>query len=237
MDNYTAPAWLTRTCALIGEDAVKKLQDSSVLLFGCGGVGGFVAEALIRSGVGKLTVVDHDTVSESNLNRQIIADTRTIGREKAELIAERAKSINPAANVTAIAEFADSGNISRIVGEARPDYICDAIDTVTSKLLIISEAKARDIPVISSMGTGNKLDPTRFRIADIKKTSVCPLARAMRHELARLNLSDVEVLFSDEQPVKVGSRVPASVSFVPAAAGLIIAGHIIKKLTGITDRR
>lgn len=224
--------WLAREAALIGEEAVERLTGSSVLLFGVGGVGGTVAEGLIRAGIGRLTVVDHDTVAESNLNRQIIADTASVGRLKVEAAAERARAINPDIEVIPLAEFAAPDNVEAIFDRAKPDFVADAIDCVTAKLAIIALAKKRGIPVISSMGTGNRLDPGHFMITDISKTMGCPLARVMRKELRDRGISGVDVLWSDEEPVKTGTRSPASISFVPSCAGYMIAGHIIRRLIG-----
>lgn len=233
MSVYTVPEWLSREGSLIGAEAVGRLCGARVLLFGCGGVGGYTAEALIRAGVGSLYAVDFDVVSESNLNRQIIATVDVIGCKKVELLRRRALSINPDIVFNALDTFVDAENADSIIAAASPDFICDAVDNVTAKLAIISSAKARSIPVISSMGTGNKLDPSRFRITDISKTQVCPLARVMRRELKARNIEGVDVLWSDEPPVSSGSRVPASVSFVPSCAGLMIGGYIIKRLAGV----
>lgn len=226
-------SWLERERALIGGGAVERLKSSRVLVFGCGGVGGFAIEALVRAGIGHLTVVDHDTVAESNLNRQIIATRLTVGQPKVEAVHDRVRIINPELRFRAVSEFADASNISRIIDEAAPDFIIDAIDSVTSKLLIAEEAVRRSIPIVASMGTGNKLDPSRFRITDVSKTHTCPLARVMRRELGRRGISHLTVLFSDEPPVRTGSREPASVSFVPSVAGLMIAGHCVRMLAGV----
>lgn len=226
---------------LIGDEAVEKLKKSSVAIFGCGGVGSFTAEALARAGIGKITVVDGDTLSASNLNRQLIATVDTVGRSKAEVQKERILSINPNCEVTAKVLFYSEETVAEIdVSEF--DYVCDAIDTVTSKLLLIEKCSAAGVKIISSMGTGNKLDPTRFEIADITKTSVCPLARVMRRELKARGIAHLKVLYSKEEvrtPIgnaegENGRRaIPASISFVPSAAGLIIAGEIIKELAEI----
>ena len=223
-------AWLEREYSLIGEEAVEKLIKASVLVFGCGGVGGYTIEALVRAGVGTLTVVDNDTVNETNINRQIIATRKTIGQLKTEAVKDRAADINPDCRVECISVFADATNIKEIIYNADPDFIVDAIDSVTSKLLIAEYAAEKNIPIISSMGTGNKLDPERLKIADISKTHTCPLARVMRHELGQRGIKHLTVLFSDEPPVKVGSRTPASISFVPSSAGLIIAGYVIRNI-------
>ena len=235
--------WLHRERMLLGDEALSRIENKNVLLFGVGGVGGFALEAIVRAGVGGVTLVDNDTVSLTNINRQIIADTTTVGRLKTEVAAERARAINPQINVTRYDVFADADNIPKIIDEAHPDYIIDAIDTVSSKLAIISAAKERNIPVISSMGTGSKLDPTRFSIVDITKTHTCPLAKVMRSKLREMGIAHCDVLFSDEPPIKASCEselegqttrhVPGSISFVPSAAGLIIGGYVIKKLAGI----
>ena len=223
--------WLTRERMLIGDDAVNRLAASRVLLFGVGGVGSYVFEALVRAGVGQLTIVDADRVEPTNLNRQLIADMTTLGMNKVDAAAERASRINPGIVVDRRAQFADTSNISELIDSASPDYIVDAIDTVSSKLEIIRAAKERGIGIVSSMGTGSKLDPTRFRIADISKTHTCPLAKVMRVSLRKLGIEHCDVLFSDEPPIKGdGGRVVGSVSFVPSAAGLIIAAHTVKCL-------
>lgn len=224
--------FLCRERALIGDEATERLKKSRVLLFGVGGVGGYLLEALVRAGVGSIGIVDFDTVSLSNINRQIIATHSTVGRKKTAVAAERAAMINPDAEITELDIFATPENIPELIGSFSPDYIADAVDNVSAKLSIIETAKALNIPVLSCMGTGNKLDPTRFRICDIEKTSECPLAKAMRLNLRKRGIKGVEVLFSDEVPV-LKQRVPASISFVPASAGLIMAGHIIKKLAKI----
>lgn len=223
-----------RTEILLGADALSKLNGSSVAVFGVGGVGSYTVEALVRGGVGTLYLYDGDVVSETNINRQLVATTKTVGRAKVEVAAEHCLDVNPSVKVYAEeiffnAENADSIDFTKI------DYIVDAIDTVSSKLLLIENAKAFDIPVISCMGAGNKLDPTRFEIADISKTSVCPLAKIMRYELKKRGITKVKVLYSKEEPIKHGQTengkpLPGSVSFVPSVAGLIIAGEVIKDL-------
>lgn len=235
--------WLHRERMLVGDEAVDRLAGSSVLLFGVGGVGSYVLEGLVRAGVGRVAVVDNDTVSETNINRQLIADRTTVGLPKVSVAAERVKAINPECKVDAFRVFADAANAGELIDSAKPDYIVDAIDTVSAKLAIIREAASRGIPVISSMGTGSKLDPTRFRVADISKTHTCPLAKVMRIELRRAGITHCDVLFSDEPPMKTSAaselegrtsrHIPGSISFVPSAAGLIIAGHVVKRLAGI----
>lgn len=225
-----ADNWLQRQNALIGEEATDRLKNSRVMIFGIGGVGSYVTEALCRAGVGSLILVDGDCVSESNINRQLIADTETIGRPKAEVGAERVRRINPLCDVIPENVFADGTNTASLLEKYSPDYIVDAIDCVSTKLLIAVWAEEHSTPIISSMGTGNKLDVTKFKIDDIYKTSVCPLARVVRRELKSRGVKSLTVLYSTEEPVKTGERVPASISFVPSSAGLMIAGHVIKSI-------
>lgn len=228
----------SRTEMLIGNDALVKLRSSRVAVFGIGGVGGYIAEALVRAGVGALDLIDNDTVSESNINRQIIALTSTVGMLKTEVMEKRLLDINPEAEIRCINRFVLPENIDEFNFSAY-SYVADAIDTVSGKLAIIEKAYSEGIPVISSMGTGNKLDPTKFEITDIYKTSVCPLARVMRYELKKRGVKKLKVLYSKEEPVKPsvaeinekGKAIPGSISFVPSAAGLIVASEIIKDLT------
>ncbi len=222
-----------RTRQLLGSEEVDRLQEASVLLFGIGGVGGFTCEALARAGVGRIHIVDKDVVDVTNINRQIIATHDTVGRPKVDVMKERLLSINPDIRVEATECFYLPDRAAEFDFGAY-DYVIDAIDNVSAKLSIICEAKAAGTPVISSMGTGNKLDPTRFEIADIHKTSVCPLAKVIRKGLKDRGIKDVKVLYSREEPVRTGLRTPASVSFVPSVAGLIIAGEVIKDLAGVT---
>ena len=227
----------TRTGLLLGPDGVARLAASSVAVFGLGGVGSFVAEALARAGVGRLLLVDHDFVTESNLNRQLVALRSTIGRSKVEVMAERIADINPAAVVETRCDFYSPESAAGFDFSGF-DYLADAIDTVPSKLELAVRANAAGIPLISCMGAGNKLDPTLFRVADISKTSVCPLCRIMRRQLRERGIFHLPVVYSTETPhtpalsaENGGSRPPVgSVSFVPAAAGLVLAGHIIRAL-------
>ena len=223
-------SFLDRTEMLIGSEAVSRLADAKVLVFGVGGVGGHVCEALVRAGIGEIHIVDGDTVAESNINRQIIATRDNIGQPKVEAMAERIRSINPECRVKGFQMFFLPGETSDSMDFSGYDYVVDAVDTVAAKLEIIEKAKAAGVPVISSMDTGNKLDPTLFRIADISKTSVCPLAKVIRKELRNRGIRDVKVLFSTEEPVRTGVRTPASISFVPSVAGLIIGGEVIKDI-------
>lgn len=215
----------TRTIDLIGRPAFEKLQNSSVCVFGCGGVGSYVVEALARSGVGRITIVDNDVVDRSNINRQLIALNSTVGMPKAQAAAERVADINPDCVVTPVELFFDSEHTISLDF----DYIADAIDSVPSKLFLIEEAAKRGVPVISAMGTGNKLNPSEFEVSDISKTSYCPLAKKMRCELRKRGISHIKVVYSREEPA-VRAVPPASISFVPGSAGLLMAGEIIKDL-------
>lgn len=222
----------SRTELLIGKDGINKLQKSKVAVFGIGGVGSYVVEGLVRAGVGSFILVDNDTVSLSNLNRQIIATKETVGKSKVEVAKDRILSINPEAKVEIYKEFF-MPNSPEIIDDS-VDYIIDAIDTVTAKIELVVRAKKLNIPIISCMGTGNKLDSTKFEITDIYKTIVCPLAKVMRKELKSRDIKNLKVLYSKEEPIKInndkGERVPGSISFVPSVAGLIIAGEVIKDI-------
>ena len=231
-----------RTELLLGSDAMRILGKSKVAVFGVGGVGGYVTEALARSGVGTFELIDRDVVSVTNLNRQIIATWKTIGRDKTEVMAERIRDINPAAEVTLrkcfyLPETADQFDFTQY------DYVVDAVDTVTAKIEIILQAQRAGVPVISSMGAGNKLDPSAFEVADIYKTSVDPLARVMRRELKKRGVKKLKVVYSKEVPIKplgqieadpeAGRKdVPGSSAFTPSAAGLLIASEVVKDLIG-----
>ena len=230
-----------RSELLLGREAFEKLKQKRVAVFGIGGVGGYVVEALARCGVGTLDLVDMDTVSETNINRQIIALHSTIGKYKSEVAKMRVQDINPEIKVNAhcifyTPETSDKFDFSEY------DYIVDAIDTVTGKIELVMEAQKYNVPIISSMGTGNKIDPTAFLVSDIYKTEVCPLARVMRRELKKRGVKKLKVVYSKEEPMEhceksneskgEGRPVPGSLSFVPSVAGLIIAGEVIKDLTG-----
>ncbi|MCM1467949.1 MAG: tRNA threonylcarbamoyladenosine dehydratase [Alistipes sp.] len=243
-----------RTEMLLGSGNMAKLKKSHVIVFGVGGVGGYVVEALARSGVGELTLVDDDVVAESNLNRQIIATTKTLGMAKVDAAKERVLAINPDAAVNACRMF----YLPQTAGQfdfTRYDYVVDAIDTVSGKIALVLEAKRCGVPVISSMGAGNKLNPAAFEVADIYETSVCPLAKVMRRELKKRGVKELKVVYSKEEPLKpleesvlTGEdlpggtngengaarkrQTPGSVAFVPSVAGLIIAGEVVKDLTG-----
>lgn len=223
-----------RSEILLGCEALKKLKSSTVAVFGIGGVGSYTVEALVRGGIGNLFLFDGDIVSQTNINRQLVATVKTIGMPKIQVAADHCKEVNPEVNITAEQLFFDHENADRI-DFSKFDYIVDAIDTVSSKILLIEKAKSAGVPVISCMGAGNKLDPTRFEVTDISKTSVCPLAKVMRYELKKRNITKVKVLYSKEEPIKHGQTengrpLPGSVSFVPSVAGLIIAGEVIKDL-------
>ena len=234
-------AQFSRTALLIGDEAILRLQNARVALFGVGGVGGFAAEALVRAGIGAMDLFDSDVVSESNLNRQIVALHSTIGRSKVEVMRERMLDINPDARIRThqmfyLPELADA------VPWDSFDYIVDCIDTVKAKLDLVEQSTRRGIPIISAMGAGNKLDPTAFEVADLSKTSVCPLARVMRQELKKRGIMHLKVVYSREVPhvplngdrTAAGRPAPGSVSFCPSVAGLILAGEVIKDLARIS---
>lgn len=221
----------SRTELLIGKDALEKLHDSRVIIFGVGGVGGFVCESLARAGVGTIDIVDNDTVALSNINRQIIALHSTVGFPKVDVMKKRIDDINPDCSVNTHQIFFLPENASQF-NFSSYDYVIDAVDTVAAKIAIIELAKKSGVKVISCMGAGNKLDPSQFRIADIAKTSVCPLARVVRRELKKRGISGVKVLFSTEQPVTHNADFPASISFVPSVAGLLIAAEVVRDLMG-----
>lgn len=243
----------SRTQLLIGADAIKKLSESRVAVFGIGGVGGYVCEALVRSGIGHFDLIDDDKVCLTNLNRQILATRKTVGKYKAEVMAERMQEINPEVDIRIhkcffLPESADDFPFDEY------DYVIDAVDTVTAKLELIMRCKEKDVPVISAMGAGNKLDAGRMKIADIYETSVCPLARVMRHELRKRGVKKLKVVYSDEQPIRpledmsISCRshcicppgaqhkcterrdIPGSTAFVPAVAGLLIAGEVVRDI-------
>lgn len=218
-----------RTKLLIGSEKLDILRTKHVAVFGVGGVGGYVCEALARCGIGRFTIVDRDTVSESNINRQIIALTSTVGRAKVDVMKERMCDINPDVYIEACEVFYLPQNASEF-DFTKYDYVVDAVDTVTAKLQIITAAKEANVPVISSMGAGNKLDPSLFRIADISKTSVCPLAKVMRRELKNRGLKDVKCVYSTEEAIKPEGNEIGSIAFVPSVAGLLIASEVIKDL-------
>ena len=224
--------WESRTGLLIGDENVQKLNNSRVLIFGLGGVGSYVVESLARAGVGSFTIVDGDKVSETNINRQIIATTSTVGMSKCTVQKSRILDINPSAKVVAKEIFYLPENAESI-DFTQYDYIVDAVDTVTAKIEIIKRAKLARVPVISAMGTGNKLQPTAFRVGDIFDTKVCPLARVMRRELKARGITSLKVVYSEEEPI-IKERVPASISFVPSVAGLIVASEVIKGIINET---
>lgn len=228
-----------REAMALGPDALDRLSARHVIVFGIGGVGSFCTEALARAGVGALTLVDNDTVGRSNINRQLIALESTIGLHKADVMAARVRDINPDCRVFSMPHLYNEAEKGRFFDGKTYDYIVDAIDLVSCKLSLIETARARSIPIISAMGTGNKLDPTRFRITDISKTTGCPLARIMRKELRERGILHHTVLYSEEPPrtplpldaPPPGRRsIPASVSWVPSCAGLMIAGHVVQEL-------
>ena len=234
----------SRTELLIGKEGIEKLHNAKVAVFGIGGVGSFVVEGLVRAGIGNFILVDNDKISITNLNRQLIATNKTIGKYKVEVCKERILEINPNANVEIHKEFFMPE--SKEILDNTISYIVDAVDTVTAKIELVLRANKLQIPIISSMGTGNKLDPTKFEITDIYKTSICPLAKVMRKELKSRGIKKLKVLYSKEEPKKIEpikeesneletkgntqNPVPGSISFVPSVAGLIIAGEVIKDI-------
>ena len=248
----------SRSELLMGKAGVKQLKQKKIAVFGIGGVGGFVVEALARSGVGAFCLIDHDTISLTNLNRQIIATMQTVGKYKTDVMKERILSINPQADVAVKTEFFLADSDAAFLNDC--DYIVDAIDTVTGKIALVMNAKAAKTPIICSMGAGNKVDPTAFEVTDLYKTSVCPLAKVMRNELKKRGVRRLKVVYSKELPItpvddmaiscrthcicppgterKCTQRrqVPGSNAFVPSVAGLIIAGEVIKDLTGFKGR-
>ena len=243
---------LVRTQLLIGEEGIEKLQNSKVIVFGVGGVGSFATEALTRTGVGTIIIVDNDTVDISNLNRQIHATRETVDKVKVEVMKERMLLINPECNVITKKVFLTADNISEIIPDD-VDYVIDAIDSVTSKLALAEYCYKNDIKIIASMGTGNKLDPSQFKVADIHKTNVCPLAKVMRNELRKRRVKKLKVVYSEELPIKPKSpqveapkkvegeeitrlskrQSPGSMSFVPGVAGMILASQVVRDLTKI----
>lgn len=244
---------LSRTELLIGKDGINKLKNSKVVVLGIGGVGSFATEALARAGVGSLVIVDDDTICLTNINRQIIADYNTINKNKVDVMKDRILSINPKCSVITHKTFVTKENIAEIITED-VDYVVDAIDTISTKIELAIWCRDNNIRLISSMGTGNKLDPTQFKVTDIYKTKICPLAKVMRRELKKRGLESLKVLYSPEEPIKpisqemnacrdncicgegsskkckVKRQTPGSISFVPPVAGMIIAGEVVKDL-------
>ena len=225
---------LNRTINLIGEENFKKISKANILVIGLGGVGSFVAEALVRAGISNLTLVDSDVVDITNINRQLIALSSTVGQDKVEVAKQRYLQINDKAKIQSIKSFITPENVAYLEF-SKFDYVIDAIDFVPGKLAIIEQAKKENVPIISCMGTGNKLNPTLFEICDISKTSVCPLAKNIRKQLKERGIQNVTVLYSKEQPISsnlvVNNKVvPASISTVPSVAGLLIANHVILNL-------
>ena len=235
----------SRTKLLINSEGIEKLKKSKVAIFGIGGVGSYVVEGLVRCGIGSFKLIDNDKVDITNLNRQLMATHKTIGRFKVDVMKERILEINPEAKVEIYKEFFMKNSNTNIISNDL-DYVFDCIDTITAKIEIVSQCKNLNIPVISAMGTGNKLDPSKFEITDIYKTSICPLAKIMRKELKRRNIDSLKVIYSKEEPIKTQSntieieeniqtrkKTPGSISFVPSVAGLMIAGEAIKDLIKI----
>lgn len=240
---------LSRTELIIGKQGISKLNNSKVIVFGVGGVGSFALEALARAGVGEIHIVDDDVVSITNINRQLVATTKTIGLPKIEVMRDRILEINPNAKIKLFRVFYNKQN-QHLIDLSSYDYIIDAIDSVTAKLLLVQNAKLLNVPIISSMGTGNRMDPSKFKVSDISKTSICPLARVIRSELKKLNIKHLKVVYSTEKPAKPSisielsmppksngfrtmnkkRQVPASISFVPPVSGFLLASEVVKDL-------
>lgn len=221
-----------RTISLIGQEKFNKIKNSHIIVFGIGGVGGYVVESLVRSGIGTITIVDFDKVDITNINRQIIATTDTVGRYKVDVMEERIKAIDPTTRVIKKVEKVDENSIEHF-DFSQYDYIVDAIDDIKGKLLIIEKSKLLNKNIISSMGAGKKLNPSLLQVADISKTSVCPLAKVMRKAIREKNIKDVKVVYSKEEPIKGSDRgVLGSISFVPASAGLLISSEVIQDIIG-----
>ncbi len=229
--------WFTRTEMLVGTQGIEKLRDATVAVFGVGGVGSFATEAFARAGIGNIILIDNDVISVTNINRQIHSDIDTVGKFKTQVMKERILKINPEANVQCFEKFILYDNVGEVITKGI-DYIVDAVDTVTAKLAIIEKANELEIPVVSSMGTGNKFYPEMLELSDIYKTSVCPLAKVMRYELKKRGIKKLRVCYSKEVPVtprdteEVTSKrkTPGSISFVPPVAGMIIAGEVVRNL-------
>ena len=223
--------WNSRTELLIGKENLEKLSKAKIIVYGIGGVGSFVVEGLVRAGIENIILVDNDVISPSNINRQIHATTSNIGKLKVECMKERILLINPNVKVETYVSTDMSIEEETLIDDS-VTYVVDAVDTITTKLKLIEKAKKENVPIISCMGTGNKLDPTQFEISDIYKTSVCPLAKVMRKELRKRKITSLKVLYSKEEPIKHNTekRTPASISFVPSVAGMIIAGEVVKDI-------
>lgn len=229
MSTPSTPHWLDRQCTLIGADACTMLQAKTVMVVGLGGVGGHAVEALARTGIGRLILVDMDTVSETNLNRQLLATTETVGMQKALAATARVRAICPSTEVIPLVQAVTPENAMSLLTTYRPDGIIDAIDDVRAKVALAEAAKKADCYLIAAMGTGNKLHPERLQIGDIAKTAYCPLAKAVRSALRKIGINHLPVVWSDEPPAKLGTRTPASISFVPGAAGLLLASAVVNR--------
>lgn len=224
--------WLARAEMLLGKEKIERLAAAHVMIFGLGGVGSYVAEALARSGVGYLTLIDGDVFTLTNLNRQLGAVQGTIGKLKTEVMQQRIKEINPLCKIKSFSEIYRAGDFEKYIAN-KTDFVADAIDDTKAKADLLAECYRHKIPVISAMGTGNKLDPSQLVLTDISKTSGCPLARSVRHELRKFKIEKgINVVYSTEKPIDTGSNVTGSMMFVPASAGILMASHIVKKIVG-----
>ncbi|WP_026893953.1 tRNA threonylcarbamoyladenosine dehydratase [Clostridiisalibacter paucivorans] len=231
----------SRTEMLIGKEGLERLEKAYIAVFGIGGVGSFVVEALARTGIGRIAIIDFDDISISNINRQIHANRQTVGMSKVEVMRDRILQINPEIKVDIYKELYNNESKDNIV-ISKCDYVVDAIDMVSSKLLLVEQCKEKDVPIISSMGAGNKLNPTMFEVSDIYETSICPLARVMRRELKKRNIDSLKVVYSKEKPINIfdaennqRKRVPGSIAFVPSVVGLIIASEVVKDLIRLEE--
>ncbi len=225
--------WTSRTELLIGKKAIEKLEKSKVAIYGIGGVGSFATEGLVRAGIGHIVLIDNDIISISNLNRQIHANIQTIGKKKTQVMKERILNINSNLKVETYMAHEIKGGEENLIDDSF-SYIIDAVDTVSTKIKLMEKANKSKVPILSCMGTGNKLDPTKFEITDIEKTSVCPLARVIRKEVKKRNLHDIKVLYSKEEPKQgKNQEIVGSISFVPSVAGLIIAGEVVRDIINL----
>lgn len=229
MENVDITPMFDRTEALLGKQNVEKLKAANICICGIGGVGSYVLEAIARLGVGRITVIDKDKVDATNINRQLVASWYTVGMEKTEVAKVHVETVNPTAQVETICDYIDSANVNEYITD-KFDYVIDAIDSISSKIAIIQRSKELNIPVISSMGMANKLDPLKIKVADISKTSVCPLAKIIRKRLKDLGITKVKVVYSEEEPKKNEQRKLGSVPYVPSVAGLVIASEVVKDI-------
>lgn len=232
LDSIDITPMYDRTRLLLGDEGVEKLKKANICICGVGGVGSYVLEAICRMGVKSITVIDKDKVDATNINRQLVASWYTVGMDKAEVAKVHVETVSPQTKVNAVVDYIDSVNVEKYITKDF-DYVIDAIDSISSKIAIIKRCKELDVPVISSMGMANKLEPLKIKVADISKTSVCPLARIIRKRLKELNISNVKVVYSEEEPTKNAKNILGSVSYVPSVAGLVIASEVARDITNV----